>query len=349
MAKKWNDTRLAELRELKEQGFTFRQIAEQMDSTYDAVRNQWRRNLKTNDEVVREAGLDPNYFKSKTINVNGSWFSRTEEALDIETLVSEIRNEIEKEPIDTDNSECYHTANPDMIIPLFDLHIGFERSEELYKRLQNLPKQTVANTAHVLLGGDLLHYEGQGTTASGTKIENNPNVTEMVTEGTTFLIKLRKLLREKFAYNVQFHMVAGNHANYMENAMLATMSALGYMEEQDFTATSQGFLIGNTPIAMYHGGGINGSKIKQARYFDYLYTQHPELVKHALETGNNVVMYTGHLHFQQFNNEHNVLVKQVPVVWKSSDYEIKNGFLGAENMGMIDYYITTGISHTVYY
>lgn len=350
MAKTWNTERLQRLRELKESGLTYRQIADEMGSTFDSVRNAYRRNLKTQDEVTIEAGLDPNQWQPKTINVKGSWFSRSESELDIEQLVDAIKKQMDVSNVSHETFfEPVVDGGNEMIIPLFDLHVGFERSKDVLERLGNLPKQPVAKTAHVLLGGDLLHYEGGGYTTSGTKIEANPDITDMVIEGVTFLIELRKLLRERYAYSVQFHVVAGNHANHLENAMLATMEALGYMDEQDYTATSQGFVIGNTPIAMYHGGGVAKNRIKQERYFDYLYTQHPELVKYALDTGNNVVMYTGHIHFQQFSNEHNVLVKQVPVVWKNSDYEIKNGFLGAENMGMIDYYNTNGIASTIYY
>jgi len=171
----------------------------------------------------------------------------------------------------------------------------------------------------------------------------------MIVKAVDFLSDLKTTLLAKYANEVNIQFVAGNHDYYIAQVMMSTLQAVGVLDAQDWNKISGWVDILGTPIAFYHGGGIKKARIKNEKYFDYLYTQHPDAVKLALSTGRNIVMYTGHLHFQEFSNEHNVQVKQVPVIADNSKYEIENGFVGTQNRGLLDIYDTEGLLQTVWY
>jgi len=310
---------------------------------------------KSPEDLLTIFGFNPEKFAVQNSYVN-NYGDRSsvrltvkpkEEAVDVTELLEQVQQLTPKVYPYAPVMETKQEA----VLPLFDMHIGFEDPEQVLRRLMSgLEKvDSHLDKITVILGGDFLNSEPNGETSSGTKVDETPDVTKMIVQAVSFLSDLKTTLLAKYTNEVNIQFVAGNHDYYIAQVMMSTLQAVGVLDAQDWNKISGWVDVLGTPIAFYHGGGIKKARIKNEKYFDYLYTQHPDAVKLALSTGRNIVMYTGHLHFQEFSNEHNVQVKQVPVIADNSKYEIENGFVGTQNRGLLDIYDTEGLLQTVWY
>lgn len=300
---------------------------------------------KSPEDMLRLAGFDPDKFElSKTyINSYDGKLSmrvtaepKTVSGLDLDKLNEVFSNYIT--PVYTKDEQ----GSVNAVLPLYDLHFGFVDPSAYQDMIQNIVQVLNAHDVAklvVILGGDVLHHEGNGHTSSGTYVQPNFDTTKMVSDFSTWLMTLVDTI-SPLVNEINFISVAGNHDLGITNAVLTAFSTVSDIEIKGLGVQEViSFTLGNLAMVAYHGAGTNKNKIKEKDYLKVMSTDMPHVLSHALEHGTQPIWWTGHLHGAMEHLD-GVEIKRVPAVHQRSAYELANGFVDGKynkvNMYLFD-------------
>ena len=290
---------------------------------------------KTPDDMLRLAGYDPTLF-----NLTKTYINSYDGKLSMRVVAEPTKDGLDYTKLSEIVAECvsqtsYSTEThvTDGVLPLFDMHFGFANVDDYFTMTGNVINQLRKNPVReltIILGGDLLHHEGNGHTTSGTFVQPNYDTTQMVADFVAWLADFVDVIKPE-VNSLRFIAVGGNHDRNITNAVLKAVQMTTHIE---FIGLGHeelvGFEVGNLAMVAYHGAGTNKNRIKESDYLKVMSSDMPELLSKALLKHTQPIWWTGHLHGSMERLD-GVEIKRVPAVHTRSQYELANGYVDGKH------------------
>ena len=300
---------------------------------------------KEPDDLLAEHGYDKNMFEliratSNQWSMNGydnfqskiqvkpliDGFDKLDTLLEcVKDTVSNYTEKIEiSNTIDNDNlnQKC-------LLIPLYDLHIGFNDHNDYQRLLINIIskiKENNYNKIIIVQGGDFFHVDNvNGTTLKGTYV-GEINITNAIEDAYNLIVPILNASLES-TNNVEYIYLPGNHAPTVDlvfaKMLEGTFSNVTFMITNDELKRS---VFGYNELYFHHG-----DKQNIERMTNKILTYHNLKNQKAL----NRYCFTGHFHHELTKIKNGITFYQVQSPSKNSEYEKKYGFDYSEQGQML--------------
>lgn len=241
---------------------------------------------------------------------------------DIVKAVERLTNEVK--PI-TVSHTIDATRKNSLVIPLADMHFGILRLSDIKDRMAEL--LSIINKGYktivIEVIGDTLHSDkiNNTETVAGTILQD-VDMPVAIDEAMQFMdiIVQHSLLN---ANEVLIKSVGGNHdydISYMFMIWVKERFKQAKVDVNNRYRTA--YLLNHVLISIQHGD-VNKKNPGQI-----LATEH----RHMWGIATTVEIHTGHLHFDKTVDENGVISRQFSTAKPSDNWEVKNGFVGANRL-----------------
>lgn len=293
---------------------------------------------KDQDYVLRAHGFDVNDWEIVSARNNFWQQNSVEKGLidlyqskitvkprvenDIAKAIERLTNEVE--PL-----KVRHEINPyrqnNLVVPLADMHFGILKLADIKSKLVEL--LDIINhgykTIVIEVIGDTLHSDkiNSTETVAGTVLED-VEMPSAIDEAMQFMetVVSAALLN---ANNVMIKSVGGNHDYDMSYMFMIWVKERFKQAKVDVNNNYRtAYLLDHVLISIQHGD-VNKKIPGQI-----LATEH----RNMWGVATTAEIHTGHLHFDKTVDENGVVMRQFSTPKPSDNWEVKNGFVGANKL-----------------
>jgi len=352
----WTDEQIGDIRKLASECFTRRETDDKLGISYDALQGKARRlgiefqkplkneydsdgtqSSETILKVVRGHKMTPrevleahgyDYTKWELLRATSNFWKQTPEAtlyqskiqirpvngITPEELSAIMNGAVEPVTIPADRS-----GEHNLVIPLYDLHFGITKLEQLKPRLANIVDTVQQGYHHIVivLGGDTLHsdYMNSTMTVKGTQLDHVDTV-KAWHEAKQFVSAIIEPALANCKH-VTLYGIGGNHDFDMQWAFVDGLAdRYPQLSVHNTTDYRQAFRLGHVGIMIAHGDTA-------LRKLPMLFaTEYPDIWSNS---SWREVLY-GHFHHEVVNDDSGVVIRQLGTPKPSDNYEKKNGY-----------------------
>lgn len=280
----------------------------------------------TEDKLLEAHGFDTDHWTVASANSN-FWKSSGKTTSYQTKITVKPKTELAPEDIaDTLNHSIQpihvkrvKTGSRNLIIPIFDLHMGIETFDHIAPYLEQI--ETIIKRGYknidIIIGGDYFHsnFMDKTMTVSGTQLDHVDNM-QALEDGTDFF---SSLLETALAYSkkVSVHAIPGNHDSDKQFLWMYAMSCK-YPDVAIHNSLNKRdeFMTDNIAVMIAHGN-------LALKHLPMLFaTEYPDdwaKAKYRL-------IFSGHFHQQKLNDDDGVVLHQCGTAKPADNYEDSNGF-----------------------
>ncbi|WP_333603525.1 metallophosphoesterase [Lactobacillus acetotolerans] len=353
---KWNNDQINFVLSKYHDGLLYKQIAKEMNDTFNlnigasVVSGIVRRNVKHNDfnydgvqtsqtvlnvikghkmsprDVLKAHGYNPDDWEIVT-NTSNFWKQTENTTLfqskirikpnlkiklnDFAKLINKKVKPITIQPV--------KTGKNNLIVPLFDLHFGWTKYDDLKNILAQLMDimNKGYNNISIIIGGDYFHsnFMNKSQTANNTQLDHVNNLTAL-SDGTRFFSELLECAL-KNSNDVAVHGIPGNHDPDKQYMWLYAMEyKYSNVNFNNSFKSRTAFQIGQIGVMTAHGN------LALKRLPMVFATEYPQI----WSSSTYRIIFTGHFHEEKLTDESGVIIHQCGTPKPIDPYEDKNGF-----------------------
>lgn len=297
---------------------------------------------KSPDTLMKLCGYDPTYFElvsgeykvyeqhskaAGTVPQYGIHVKvRPRLGITIDELAAVLNEKVKSLPIKQQINSHAPIVGRSLVIPLFDLHFGITKLDQLMPILAQLKAifdHRYYNQVVIELGGDTLHsdFMEKTQTARNTQLDH-VNTVQAWRDAKQFLGSVIEMASQKTTL-VSLYAVPGNHDADMQWAFVDGLAdRYPQLSVHNTTNYRQAYQLGNVGILVAHGDvALKKLPMLFATEYSNIWS----------DTQWREIHY-GHFHHEVTDDENGVILRQMGTPKPADGYEKKNGYTMAHRI-----------------